>query len=246
MKNLLAITAVALSLSVHAQIPLPGEHRSFYEASIDVRDLSGHQSGSDGLVEISAEVVHQADGTLSGPFLAEYDDGFYYLSSTGEFTGSVAGTSKSKRATILYAGTIDFSESGTYSTKISGRWLPGDPNFYGRASSKVQLRELGIPPGTAHGDFRLRSYGAGLGIDFTNMVVTGTKLSGFARVQTGTPRLFGHTVTGSLGKKGYTLRLTGTDSGAGSSLVVKLDGNFAVIQQVSGKILGQTVKYKAP
>lgn len=248
MNWLLLLPALALALVARAQslgtndniiIPLP----------ITLTDLSGPMIAMDDFVRITLDIVHRADGAITGSGVADYGDEFASLAGAASLRGRVTGGDQAKRASIAFGAPLTGSDdqghdfAGVYSLNISAMWSPTNGSFNGVARSRFRVggisNEADVTP------VQLDAGCCDTTLTLTDLAQNGSVVSGSAEI-VNAGRVFDYVVRGQKNFRTgqYTLRLIGTGTGQGSSFVVRTAEDLT-LQSMVGRLLGQVVRYRS-
>ncbi|HVM60657.1 MAG TPA: hypothetical protein VMV72_07290 [Verrucomicrobiae bacterium] len=267
-KILVAMAIVCLTVGARATRAeiANGSYSTDISGSAPVWDISGDYSGDPGLgLDLDFSISQDASGDFTGSGSFEYDDwGGNYLSGDINASGSVktAGdtTSVSMNLSLSGSGTVVVDEDGdtddvdfNASAKISFSVDEADGQLVvtsGSVGVTVTDQDTGKKKSAAErlekgGTMDLPSSSTGgwnLGL---NLTPTGTKYKGTATIQTSTGVTAQLNATGTYQAKTDTSKLTLKGSGTSLNLVVSTSGSTVTIQSAKGKLLGQTVNYKA-
>lgn len=255
MKKTLCLLAISLvPLFVTAQ-SIPGD-RSF-NIPVPLLDLSGSHSSSDGLVDVALNVIHGASGAITGS-----GDAYYYDFDTGlelEAHGPLRGNVKNVRGSIQSSFTFSAPvtgengfgdpESGSYRLTGKAVYPTGSDFVQVTANPRICLTSQHRCWNLPSGRFDFLSEATSWLLTFSDLAVTNRSVIGTARASIGQRRFF-YTVRGSFNLRSttYVLRLAGTGEGTGSSFSARCivrDGELA-LTSLTGRLLGQAVKYKTP
>lgn len=243
MKTLLLLALLPL---VAAAQPVPGTPYNF-AIGVPAYDLSGPQSGGDDYVDLRADVVHLANGRLTGTATADYSGEEYDLTATGPITGKVSGGAR-RIATFTFKAPItgqDFwGRQLTGSYRLSGRAVNnGFTTFDGQGRSRACVRGEGCANGAGY--LRLRETSSEWSLNVTNLQVNGNLITGEAfALLTGNGRTLAYAVRGRFNPRSglTTLSLKGVGTGAGSTLTLRA-GNGFELRRLTGKVLGQSISF---
>ena len=242
----LLVVVATLPLLAIAQ-PVPGTAYTF-PVGVPAYDLTGPQSGGDDYVDLNAEVVHLANGRLTGTATADYSGEEYDLTATGPIVGKVSGGAR-RIATFGFKAPItgqDFwGRQLTGSYRLSGRAINnnGFTTFDGQARSRACVRGEGCANGS--GNLRLIPTASDWSLNLTNLQSSANLITGDAfALMAGNGRTFAYAVRGTFNARSgiTTLKLKGIGSADGSTLTLRA-GNGFELQRLTGKLLGQMVNY---
>jgi hypothetical protein len=213
-----------------------------------VYDVSGTHYGYEEDTTVRFDVEHGASGALAGQAIAEYEDGFVYLSGIGPVTGKVTGNWNAQHARFKFAASVSGQDLdgwhyfGRYSWTGYGVHNPQTDGFFFGTGSTVgciygqgcRRNRVVIEVNAGSGEWELH----------LDVATVGTAVTGAATAVHSNGRTFSYTVRGRYSAKTdqTMLTLTGTGSGYGSRLSVAATGNLIVLR-VTGKLLGQAVKH---
>lgn len=252
---LFSLLATLTAANLSAQ-PSPGSNYT-YAIPSPIYDLTGPQSGSDDYVVVTAQVFHLANGRLTGQADACYNSfevgsDFCEISAAGPVSGKVGNAGAKVTARFTFQAAI--SDTDLWGDPIRGSYrLAGQTflntqtgDFQGTASSRACISGRGCA--TASGDFVLNPSADQCSLILTNLQLVGRTITGQAVVQMlGTGRTFDYTLRGTLNAKTKvsTIKLKGIGAGTGSSFALRAGNGFEV-QRLTGRLLGQTVKFPTP
>jgi hypothetical protein len=250
--------------------PGPGDSRAFKLQGIRVYNVSGTRYDTDGSVYVVTSVSHLGSGQLVGTGEAYYSDGFVELEAVGPLKGSVRGGGMTRYLNFGFQAPISGSDedgqsySGNYSLIGSAKFdLISSSAFYGVSRSRYCIRGEGC--GKEQGLIYIPQGSGLVTVNFTNMQVNGSAVTGEAVVEVCDAILIGGAVYGACGsganfsysitgqfnsaKSTYALRLQGHGSATGSSFIARCTDSESQgfnLEKLSGRLLGQTVRYKKP
>ncbi len=240
-----------------------GTYTVSFGGNLDLYDLSGTYSEDLGGINLNYTLTMEPSGKFTGVGTASAGDFFGYdlnLDMDLDFTGAVSVSGNVTRVNMQmklkgggtvegYAVTfsanmketceIDTSSQSLVGT-VSGKVNVAVPAMHKKASQPVRDTVNTPLPWGMNGSWDL----------VLNVIPSGkSKYTGSGEVALSNDRTLPFTVTGSYASKSDTSKLTlkgsGSNRGASVSVLGAFESGSVNVQTLAGKILGQTLKYKA-
>jgi hypothetical protein len=240
-----------------------GSYTNDFSGVVPVWDISGvYPSGDLGGIDLYFSVSEDPSGKFTGGGDFDYDTGYGDIGGNITASGTVKNSGTVTRVTMKLllsgSGNIDgddvvFTASATYNSEIDS----ADSELIGSGSAKITVKDLDTG--------KKKSESGSLGKDLTmelpasaigdwnltlNLTTNKTKYTGTATVVTSTGATADYTATGSYTAKKdtskITLKGTGLSKGSSLSLLISTVGANLTVDTLSGKVFGQSVKFKAP
>ena len=265
MKLLAAVAGAVLiftSRAAHADMA-DGSYYKDFSGVVPVWDISGDYSGDIGFgIDLDFSMSEDPSGKFTGGGDFDYNTGYGDLTGNMTASGTVKSSGAVTRVTmkLLLSGSgniegndVVFTASATYNSEIDS----ADGELVGSGSGKITAKNLTTG--------KQKSESGSLGKDLTmelpasatgdwnltlNLTTNKTKYTGAATVMTSTGVAANYTATGSYTAKKdtskITLKGTGLSKGSSLSLLISTVGANLTVDTLSGKVLGQSIKFKAP
>jgi hypothetical protein len=193
-------------------------------------------------------------GKISGPFTATYNDAMGTLDMSGQLGGKLIMSGSTLKLILTGRGTFSGtiagrSVTGTERLRANFRMEEGAESVVGRMSVVACVRGYGCQSQSQ--TMRMPFSGMEMEEDGSwslalNLNTEGTSVTGTATATLANGRTVPFVVTGKQSSSGLsTLKLAGTDTGAGVILLARLNGEQQ-LTGIKGKLFGQKISWVAP